>query len=409
MPQPDMAIKSAGCANSLDLTASEFTANGWMTATIERKLNTGDAVCDKILTPGMNFKACFSYLVSSNIQTFDKHNHYGMGTLQLGTTQATSFWQTTMPAEFCSAFTCATSSTPIPLGGVCAMYNANPTGYPNYTTTACASGLDCSQATPSTSFTCITSMSIIANMMRYPGDKCGGSLIGNCVAGTICTAGYCVGVAIGGLCTDSNQCVVGYYCPNPSTTSVCTKQLAIGALGCMMDTDCVNTAGCNMIPATPASNMCVKTMSLAAGAVVGTCPATVGMNSLCMSGTCTTSSGVSYCTSTLKSQGSLPVKCYMDSHDCMSTADTSGKSTNMLQGMCLCSQSSSPQLYCSLQPGDSPMTNAMGYMMSWLESTNINNCSTVARTLPSYCASETWSVSKTGEYVYWALYSSNYA
>jgi len=370
-----------------------------MTATVQRDLNTGDANCDRILTAGMNFKACFSYLASPNLVSFTQHNHIGMGTLQLGTDQMGSFWQTTMPYEFCPTMTCATSKQTIP-SGTCALYDANPTAYPMLYTKACATGYDCTPQTKA-SYTCTISTNPLFTMVRYPGDKCGSTLTGSCVANTACTGGVCVGAAIGAACASSAECAVGAYC----AAKVCATQLAIGATGCTMDTDCVNTAGCDI---TTTGSTCVKTMSLAAGTAVGECGANGGMNPLCMSGTCGTITAGSFCTTTLKSNGSLPVKCYMDgTHDCISTADTS-KTTTTLQGMCQCTQSTNPKLYCPLQPGDSPNQKAMGYQMSWLASTAINKCHTMARYLPSYCSDALWSDSKTVDYYYWALYAMYY-
>jgi len=52
---------------------------------------------------------------------------------------------------------------------------------------------------------------------------------------------------------------------------------------------------------------------------------------------------------------------------------------------------------------------AMGYMVSWLSSSAINNCNTVAaRSLPSGCAMNYWGSLNIEAFMYWGLYSKLY-
>jgi len=246
----------------------------------------------------------------------------------------------------------------------------------------------------------------------YPGDKCTATAL--CVgAGSTCDKGVCTGMALDGTCADSTACNPGFYC-NLATTK-CAAQIKVNTMGCLLDTDCVNGASCDMVSTTvAASNTCKMTMMMAGGTVISPNACTLtGTSTLCMSGMCKVATtganaGSTVCVAFVTTPGSkIPAQCYMDPNDCMSTTDAiTGYST---KSACTCTETSNPKLYCGLFMGDKPYQKAMSSLMSWMMSSTINKCNTVeARSSPNLCQYNNWSSSKFEDWLYYSLYASNY-
>jgi len=132
-PKDDVGLGGT-CAYSFT-NSQTSNANGKMTATFTRLLSTGDTACDKILTVDTPFSIIFAY---NNVNTtFVQHNHYGWGTLQIGATQASSYFHTSLPAEFCPSVQCSSGKN-TPPDNYCALYVAGANqNQPTWYTKAC--------------------------------------------------------------------------------------------------------------------------------------------------------------------------------------------------------------------------------------------------------------------------------
>lgn len=88
-PKADSTID--GCENNLSSFNLGF-ANGVLTGSVSRLLDTGDANCDKVLQAGQTIDFCYAYLTQAGLTGIERHNNAGTGKLTLGTTQANSKW-----------------------------------------------------------------------------------------------------------------------------------------------------------------------------------------------------------------------------------------------------------------------------------------------------------------------------
>ena len=75
--------------------------------------------------------------------------------------------------------------------------------------------------------------------VRYPGELC--NIDSDCISSSLCKNGKCTGINEGENCTETSECLVGYFCNKD--TMKCTKQKKEGET-CKEGWDCLNFLGC---------------------------------------------------------------------------------------------------------------------------------------------------------------------
>lgn len=176
-----------------------------------------------------------------------------------------------------------------------------------------------------------------------------------------CYEGLCRGIAVDELCSSNADCDIGLFCK----AGTCMEQIEEGEQGCVYDTDCVNSAGCN-------SGVCTAYFSIDEGEMVSNC--TGNINLLCESSYCIQSLSSFVCLPSLTSQGELPVSC-TGNQDCMSAPTKYGSiATN-----CTCGKNPLGTAYCPLFLGDSPGQDYLKVLKSWTRSDLILSCNTERR------------------------------
>jgi hypothetical protein len=93
---------------------------------------------------------------------------------------------------------------------------------------------------------CVDNTPILPKFLRYPGEACNADkdiCFNDVITNGTCTEGKCAGVAQGGNCTSTEQCLVGNFCDVKNGNSTCVKQIAEGK-NCTEAWDCQNNLFC---------------------------------------------------------------------------------------------------------------------------------------------------------------------
>ncbi|CAG9328933.1 unnamed protein product [Blepharisma stoltei] len=310
-------------------------------------------------------------------------------------------------AAGCSMYRCKKSSQTFS-SNVCSWYDKN---YDIYYVQTCLESQTCTAGTKAgENYTCITTPT--TKLQAYPGEKC--STAADCVNSVGCTNGICEGTATGSACTTSAQCIPGDSCQKVAGTDVCTELIPVGKTGCANDYDCAYNAGCNIVSATTLTdNTCVEYLSLTPGSQVQELSCVGNYTNLCSSGYCAkTGTGTTaqyLCTDELKSNHSLPWKCYStESEACVSNVDTH---TGLYAiSTCSCSFSPHGDAYCKPLLGDTPYKRLTQQNYKWVTSKYVSSCNTERRLWPSNlnCIQDYWTDTEAATMIYYGYALSSY-
>mmetsp|Transcript_12692 Transcript_12692/g.12803 ORF Transcript_12692/g.12803 Transcript_12692/m.12803 type:complete len:396 (+) Transcript_12692:3-1190(+) len=305
-------------------------------------------------------------------------------------------------AAGCSMYRCKKSSQ-IFSSNVCNWYDKN---YDIYYIQPCLESQTCTAgAKTGANYTCETTPA--SKLNAYPGEKC--SQASDCLYSTGCTNGICVGTALGAACTTSAQCVPGSSCQKVAGTSVCTALIEVGGTNCANDYDCAYNAGCDIISTTTTTNnKCVKYLSLTPGSQVQEGSCVGNYTNLCSSGYCaksgTGATATYLCTDELKSNHSLPWKCYStESEACVSNVDSH---TGLYAiSTCSCSYSPHGDAYCAPLLGDTPYKRLIQQNYKWVNDKYVSSCNTERRLWPNNinCVNDYWTSSEAATTIYYGL------
>ena len=202
----------------------------------------------------------------------------------------------------------------------------------------------------------------------WPGEACSTTApVQPCQFGT-CQAGKCKGVLTGGPCTTHDQCDIGLRC---NSTGVCAPQVVAGAMGCLSQYDCVNSAECNETSA--ASGTCIAYSSLAVGSIVTDCLG--GQSRMCKSSTCKSSSiftKIGVCSEAAMSVVAPPQACAKDV-DCVGS-----NGADFFVSSCNCGYNPTGAAFCSPFMGDAV---TVAYINQWGKTLTASQgvCNTVRR------------------------------
>jgi hypothetical protein len=126
-----------------------------------------------------------------------------------------------------------------------------------YYSLPCASGYVCqlSTAVPANkNWTCVIDPAPLTGQF-YPGEMCTyisatssqcSPFSTGCSGNATVPKGTCMGLATNAPCTSSAQCVAENSCQAGTTGKVCTILIETDKAGCMEDTDCLYSLGCNI-------------------------------------------------------------------------------------------------------------------------------------------------------------------
>lgn len=186
---------------------------------------------------------------------------------------------------------------------------------------------------PSLTSSAIVNCTDLQTPTRYPGDLC--SYNSQCTSGH-CSNNTCLGPGFQQPCTVEIGCSPGFYCSN----NLCQNQVKIGG-PCILDTDCVNNALCNL-------GTCIQYWSLVNGEST-TAPIN-GLSLACKTGAAkSTVSG--YVCSPSEPSESLENPCDIETL-CYSSSQT-------YSNPCICGKNSNGQGFCPLFSGDPQVQSAI--------------------------------------------------
>lgn len=240
--------------------------------------------------------------------------------------------------------------------------------------------------------------------LKWPGESCSKSEDCQPNFCTGCVSGICAGSSEGTQCSNSNSCNPGLYCKNTKGSKVCTAQIPLNGTGCEQDSDCVNSAGCNITSyENLTENRCVQYWSLKTKEYVGTCDE--NQNQLCKSGWCySNDANTSYwCSEEFSNEIIIP-------SPCIPTADYPCKF--LIHGLtftpnCNCGKNEAGYAYCELIPGDYPRMQYESMLKKWISSQAATLCNTVKR-FDQSCIIDKWDQKSIDELLYFELYTDYY-
>lgn len=173
-------------------------------------------------------------------------------------------------------------------------------------------------------------------------------------------------------CKSNVDCNPGLRC----AASKCTSLLKINETGCLIDFDCVASAGCNLT--TSASGMCVEYFSLDKGMYLNECKKTKygGTSNLCKTGVCLyislySSRGI--CAEAPIAVGTNPVQCTKRSQ-CIGKTEKSTYFTD-----CECGKNSNGTSYCTPFFGDLQYIRYINSFRTFMKSQALDKCNTERR------------------------------
>jgi len=229
---------------------------------------------------------------------------------------------------------------------------------------------ECSSDQPCTfngaTATCQAPTPPVAAASSFPGEKCDGLRL--CIQGNCGTDGICPPIT---PCVYPQDCGLGKYC----NAGTCTPQVALKG-ACVLDTDCVNNAGCDIAPQA-ATGTCVQYSTVPTAGSVQQCAVTPGQDlanhALCSSGYCYETAGKFVCSGAFSNSATLPNRCPLSTSMCTSTKDTANSGFTLEQD-CECGYDGFP--YCPQFPGDPDFMTFASDIQTFLGSSNLANCNT---------------------------------
>jgi len=164
-----------------------------------------------------------------------------------------------------------------------------------------------------------------------------------------------------------------------------------------------------MLSPEPANNTCVQYGALPAQHPLFTC--FDGSNLLCSSGTCALkNSGTPdewACTIPLSNVNKIPNSCDTN-NPCQSVSDPYFDPPYSIIEPCSCAWNKNGTSYCPAFPGDSVATDYLKYHITWLNSTNAQNCNTMRRSSME-CIKDHWNTKSYNKHRYYYDYLYYYA
>jgi len=194
----------------------------------------------------------------------------------------------------------------------------------------------------------------------YPGDFC--SLDSQCSSGTCLPYGLCAGQAQGQNCSNVYDCAPGLSCDIATLT--CELQGVTGA-GCVQEYDCGNGLMCNL-------GICTPYASVQNGAATDQVMSVqTGLSLACASGYAVMAGGQWICSPPPVSATTVPMFCDP------SLPNQCPDSTRKLNNPCQCGYTAQGQAYCSLFPGDPPVTQLFSLLVLLTNGNGV--CNTYSR------------------------------
>ncbi|CAG9326016.1 unnamed protein product [Blepharisma stoltei] len=294
----------------------------------------------------------------------------------------------------CSSYTCKPSQMAFD-DETCIYYDQTDDVYYSK---ECSGNTICNGAKAS-NMTCATNQHYFG--LSYPGDKC--QQDSDCIYSLTgwCSSGVCQGGTKDVTCNSNLFCVPGYTCFNYIK---CVPQIEIGQKGCLIDTDCVNNAACNITSTTDSqANTCYQVFTFEPHEPVGSC--LNGESQLCKYINCAQNEadGDFYCTNLLASKDNYDASCQVGNPKCHSQPDNFFNPPFVASSVCDCGYNAGRNAYCSLFYGDGPGVKMLSYWAKWFSSPAVLKCNTANR--KSFkCMQDYWDEKSFTELYYWYTY-----
>jgi len=249
---------------------------------------------------------------------------------------------------------------------VCAAGDSNSS---SYTISPCEdSSQICPVPSPYANSTC-SDTTTPSNGSKYPSESC--SSHSECYTGN-CTNSVCLGADSGEECIDGGDCNPGLSCFNYT----CAPALQVNQTGCTQETDCVNSATCDLLAKT-----CIPYFSAPARKFIGDCDCDSNISRTCASNFCVCLQGPNVskgvCAGSPVSP-LLPRPC-SSSNDCGAIA-SDGRT---YKSHCTCGYTTYGNSYCSLFPADTPYIQYLSLLQEFIASPKLDtSCNVKGRFSP---------------------------
>ena len=203
----------------------------------------------------------------------------------------------------------------------------------------------------------------------FPNEQ-GCSMSAGCGSNSQCINNVCVGSNLTQACTSNFGCSPGLRC----VEQVCDVQLNVNDTGCLSDTDCVNTSGCNRNAFGSYTGTCLPYFSIPSGSPVLACNQYNSL--LCESGQCVpgTDLGPATCVEAFKSPKDSPMECTN-----VTMCSTTGKDNQVVFSDCVCGVNGEAKSYCLPFLGDLAGQDLLSNLKAWVTSVSISGCNTERR------------------------------